>query len=129
MLSETPIVLRGQHFFLVRTLDNRYSDRPIWCSEGPKIRLAGIGARETDGSCRPGHPCPAASADDARSALVNLLGGDKGRLNTGHVRVVHPPLQCIAVGERYDRVVAICRLPDGHDLSGEMIGSGTVLPW
>lgn len=35
-------------------------DGPIWCAEGPKIRLAGIAARELDGSCRPAHPCPAA---------------------------------------------------------------------
>lgn len=104
-------------------------DGPIWCDEGPRIRLAGIAARETDGSCRPGHPCPSASAEEARSALVDLLGGDKGRLSTGHIRVEHAPLQCDAVGESYHRVVATCELPDGRDLSAEMVRSGTVLPW
>ena len=28
-------------------------DGPIWCAEGPKIRLAGIAAREIDGECKP----------------------------------------------------------------------------
>ena len=37
-------------------------DGPIWCAEGPHIRLSGIAAREIDGSCRPGHPCPNADA-------------------------------------------------------------------
>lgn len=26
-------------------------DGPIWCAEGQRIRLAGIAAREIDGSC------------------------------------------------------------------------------
>jgi hypothetical protein len=33
-------------------------DGPIWCAEGPKIRLSGIAAREIDESCRPGHHAP-----------------------------------------------------------------------
>jgi hypothetical protein len=35
------------------------------------FRLPGIGAREADGSCRRGQPCPSASAE----ALVMLLCG------------------------------------------------------
>jgi endonuclease YncB( thermonuclease family) len=27
-------------------------DGPVWCAEGPRIRLAGIAAREMDGTCR-----------------------------------------------------------------------------
>lgn len=30
-------------------------DGPVWCKEGPRIRLAGIAARELDGSCSDGH--------------------------------------------------------------------------
>ncbi|MFP5396240.1 MAG: hypothetical protein ACLGHF_08770, partial [Alphaproteobacteria bacterium] len=33
-------------------------DGPIWCAEGPRIRLAGIATREMDETCRDGHPCP-----------------------------------------------------------------------
>ncbi|MFN4040018.1 MAG: thermonuclease family protein, partial [Erythrobacter sp.] len=49
-------------------------DGPVWCEEGPRIRLAGIAARELDGTCSPGHPCPDASAETARDALVRLVG-------------------------------------------------------
>lgn len=67
-------------------------DGPIWCEEGPKIRISSIAAREIDGSCRPGHPCPRPSGEAARDALVELLvvqpGG--GRLVTSRF----PPPQC-----------------------------------
>jgi crotonobetainyl-CoA:carnitine CoA-transferase CaiB-like acyl-CoA transferase len=48
-------------------------DGPIWCAEGPKIRLAGIAAREIDESCKPQHPCPAASGVAARDRLVPMI--------------------------------------------------------
>lgn len=47
---------------------------PIRCAKGPRIRLAGIAARELDGSCSAGHPCPTADAMEAREALVELIG-------------------------------------------------------
>src|SRR5687767_12542809 len=52
------IVASGQSFACTPTAvwDG---DGPIWCAEGPKIRLAGIAAREIDGTCKKGHPCPA----------------------------------------------------------------------
>lgn len=63
-------------------------DGPIWCAEGPRIQIAGVAAREMDGSCRPNHPCPSVSATEARDWLVQLLGGSRGRLSTGHVKVL-----------------------------------------
>lgn len=27
-------------------------DGPVWCAEGPHLRIAGIAAREMDGTCR-----------------------------------------------------------------------------
>lgn len=104
-------------------------DGPLWCQEGPRIRLEGIAAREMDGTCRPGHPCPDASAEAARDALVGLLGGSHGTLRTGHVQVRYPTMQCRRAGSSHDRVVASCRLRDGRDLSATMVGTGTVLPW
>lgn len=62
-------------------------DGPIFCAEGPKIRIAGVAAREMDGSCRPNQPCPAATAIEARDRLVTLLGGRKGTASDGHVGV------------------------------------------
>lgn len=99
------------------------------CAEKLKIRISGIAARETDGSCSPGHPCPAASAEAARDALVGLFGGPRGRWKQGHIVVQAPPMKCDKRGMSYDRVVADCLLPDGRDLSGAMLASGTVLPW
>ena len=105
-------------------------DGPIWCSEGPHIRLSGIAAREMDGSCRRGHPCPDASAMAARDALVSLLGGARGVRATGHIIVRGPTLRCVSTGPaRGNRTGAWCTLPDGRDLSCAMVATGTVLRW
>ena len=47
-------------------------DGPVWCVGGPRVRLAGIAAREIDDSCRSNQPCPTASGAQARDALVKL---------------------------------------------------------
>jgi endonuclease YncB( thermonuclease family) len=105
-------------------------DGPIWCAEGPKVRLAGIAAREMDGSCRRGHPCPAVSAVQARDRLVMLLGGSRGRSPEGHVLVRGRPLTCHATGSAGgQRVAAWCSMPAVGDLSCAMVRSGAVLPW
>src|SRR3712207_3969856 len=59
------------------------ADSPNWCAEGPRIRLAGIAAREIDGTCRPGKPCPRGSAIEARDRLVELIGRPIGRSREG----------------------------------------------
>lgn len=68
-------------------------DGPNWCAERPHIRLWGIGAREIDGSCRPGHPCPAADPIAARDHLAELVGTPQGKLRTGHVKVSGPTMR------------------------------------
>lgn len=67
-------------------------DGPIWCAEGPHVRVAGIAAREMDGTCRDNQPCPAASAIQARDALIDLFGGARGAISTGHVIVRGPTM-------------------------------------
>ncbi len=105
-------------------------DGPIWCAEGPHVRLAGVAAREMDGTCRRGHPCPEASATQARDALVRLLGGARGSNSTAHVIVSGPRLTCRSEGSAGgNRTAAWCRLPTGSDLSCAMIRTGTVLRW
>ncbi|WP_380784837.1 thermonuclease family protein [Sphingomonas sp. R86521] len=95
-------------------------DGPIYCLEQDaegrriKIRLSGIAAREIDETCRPGQPCPEASAQDARQELL--------RLTTGRV------LQCRREGRSYARTVAQCSI-DGVDLACAMIRSGKALRW
>jgi endonuclease YncB( thermonuclease family) len=104
-------------------------DGPVRCREGEKIRIAGIAAREMDDTCRPGHPCPSASAIDARDALVNLFGGARGRWKTGHIVVRYQTMTCRNLGRSYDRVVASCTLRDGRDLGRAMLATGTVAAW
>jgi len=96
-------------------------DGPIWCAEGPRIRLSGIAARELDGTCSPGHPCPEADPYDARDALVRLLGSASGSGPHGHVRVSGPRLSCISTGGAGgNRTGAWCTSPVSGDISCAM---------
>ena len=67
-------------------------DGPIWCAEGPRIRLSGVAARELDGSCSVGHPCPDADPIVARDGLVQLIGKPTGQSREGHVLVRGPTM-------------------------------------
>lgn len=105
-------------------------DGPIWCAEGPRIRLSGIAAREMDGTCRRGHPCPRASGRAARDALVGLLGGARGTLPTRHTVVRGSRMRCVGFGDaKGGRTAALCDLPNVGDLSCAMVRSGTVARW
>jgi endonuclease YncB( thermonuclease family) len=105
-------------------------DGPIHCAEGPKVRLAGIAAREMDGSCSPGHPCPEATAEAARDSLAAMLGRSTGRASTGHLLVEGPTLECLSQGSaKGSRTAAWCTSPTAGDLSCAMVASGTVAKW
>lgn len=129
VLLLAPIVAAGQAFTCtpVWVWDG---DGPLWCADGPRLRLAGIAAREMDGTCRPGQPCPATSAEAARDALVGLLGRPGGQSREGHVLVSGPALRCVSTGAAGgDRTGAWCVTAAGVDLSCAMIVSGTALRW
>ena len=104
-------------------------DGPIQCREGWKVRLNGIAAREIDGSCRRGHPCPTPTGIAARDALVRLLGGPIGRRSDGHILIRPIVLRCTTTGTSYDRITAWCSTPAGRDLSCAMISGGWALRW
>lgn len=105
-------------------------DGPIWCAEGPRIRLSGIATREIGGDCKQGHPCPLADAIDARDHLAHLLGERRGHSAEGHVLVSGPPLQCRSVGGAGgDRTAAWCSSPRVGDLSCAMVTSGHAVRW
>ena len=128
-LFAASIVASGQTFTCTPT-HVWDGDGPVWCAEGPHLRIAGIAAREMDGTCRTNQPCPAASAIEARDALVKLMGGARGTISTGHVVVRGPRLTCRSEGGAGgNRTAAWCRLPSGADLSCAMIKTGTVLRW
>ena len=73
---------------------------------GTRIRLAGIDAPEMD------HPY----GKNAKWALVNLCRGQE-------IRAVYDGDQS------HDRIVATCYLPDGRDLSAEMVRAGLAIDW
>lgn len=105
-------------------------DGPIWCAEGPKIRIAGVAAREIDGTCRPGQPCPALSGIEARDRLVGLFGGPTGKLRTGHIEVRSPAMTCVSDGSaRGSRTAAWCKSPAFGDLSCAVVRAGGALRW
>lgn len=85
------------------------------CADGTRIRVAGIDARELDGSCAPGHPCASAPPEAATAALRRLVNGQV--------------LRCQSNGMSYRRVAAWCRRTDGVDVSCAMLRSGTVARW
>jgi endonuclease YncB( thermonuclease family) len=129
LLLAASIVAFGQTFTCtpVRVWDG---DGPVWCEEGPRVRLSGIAAREMDGSCNANQPCPDASAIEARDALVNLMGGPRGTAHTGHIIVAGRPMRCVSTGPAGgSRTGAWCSLPSGIDLSCAMVATGTVLIW
>lgn len=105
-------------------------DGPVWCAEGPRLRLAGIAARELDGSCSPGHPCPATDPVAARDALVNLLGERTGVGPHGHVLVEGPAMRCVSTGSAGgNRTGAWCVSPRSGDVSCTMVAGGWAARW
>ena len=127
LIFAAAVVSAGQTFTCTPT--HVYDgDGPVWCAEGPHIRIGGIAAREMDGTCRSNQPCPRAS--EARDALVRLFGGPRGTIPTGHVIVAGPRLTCQSEGSAGgSRTAAWCRFPSGTDLSCAMIKTGTALRW
>src|SRR5688500_79871 len=73
-------------------------DGPVWCAEGPHVRLSGIAAREKDGTCRTNQPCPDTGAIEARNALVRLVGKAIGTSSEGHILVRGPSMTCRSHG-------------------------------
>lgn len=105
-------------------------DGPVWCEEGPRIRVSGIAAREMDGTCSKGHPCPPVDPLVSRAALVNLIGEANGQSRHGHVIVEGPTMRCVSTGSAGgNRTGAWCVSPRGGDLSCEMVRVGYAARW
>ena len=60
--------------------------------------MAGVVAREMNGSCNQNQPCPVISAIEARNRLVQLFGGPKANLREGHMKVRSAPMTCRSDG-------------------------------
>ena len=127
--ADVSVVPRGQVFDCTPT-HVWDGDGPIWCEEGPRLRLAGIAARELDGTCSSGHPCPAASGASARQALVALLGQAIGVGTHGHTLVSGPTLRCRSDGSAGgDRTASWCVSPTNGDINCAMVRGGWAARW
>jgi len=109
-------------------------DGPIRCSSGTKIRLQGIGATETDGSCRLSQPCiPGDPIAQRRTMATRVIGATIAREDAGlygQAWFAAPvPLSCVPTGKSHGRVTAWCRRADGTDLSCGAITAGVAARW
>jgi endonuclease YncB( thermonuclease family) len=109
-------------------------DGPVHCAGGQKIRLQGIGATETDGTCRPNQPCiPGDPMVQRRTMVTRAIGATIAREDAskyGQAWFLRPvTLTCTPTGKSHDRVTAWCRRPDGADLSCEAIRAGVAARW
>lgn len=108
-------------------------DGPIRCQSGERIRLAGVGAIELDGSSRPGQPGIPGDPFAQRRKMAAAIGGGVGQDSQsldGYLRLARPvALSCNVTGQSYNRLVAWCRLPGGHDASCAAIEAGIAARW
>lgn len=105
-------------------------DGPIWCAEGPRIRLAGIAAREIDGTCKGAQPCPDAGGTEARDKLAILVGRVTGKSAEGHLLVSGPTMACKSEGAAGgERTAAWCISPKSGDVNCAALASGFALKW
>ncbi len=84
------------------------------CEDGTRVRFHAISARETDGTCSPGHPCSPASAGESKAALERLAGNR---------------ITCVRTGKSYERVTAICHNISGVEINCAMVQSGAAVVW
>jgi hypothetical protein len=99
-------------------------DGPLWCEEGPRIRLTGIAARKINREGRDG--------SRARMPVLrtHAIGEPVGRSREGHILVEGPPMQCVSArhGQR-EPTSAWCVSPKGGDLSCAMVEGAYALGW
>lgn len=81
-----------------------------------RIRIAGVNARETDGTCAARAPCPEASAEEATAELARLAP-------------VGSVLTCQPNGMSHRRMAAFCQSQEGADISCALLSAGVVARW
>lgn len=85
------------------------------CSDGTRVGLHAVAAREIDETRSAGHLCPPPSGAAARRELIRLAEGRT--------------LDCRRTGRSYERITAICDNEAGVEINCAMIRSGTGLIW
>jgi endonuclease YncB( thermonuclease family) len=95
-------------------------DGPLWCRNGPKVRIAGVQAPDFE------------SAEPCRQSRAGYVCSDsRARASQQIVErmVLHRQLNCVAIEPSYNRMVARCSLPGGRDLSCAVIAAGAAARW
>ena len=133
LLAALVLVAAGQTF-TCEAVALHDVDGPIHCRSGEKIRLQGIGATETDGSCRRGQPCvPGDPMVQRRVMATRVIGATIAQEDPGlygQAWFATPvALVCRATGQSHGRVTAWCRRADGGDLSCGAIHAGVAARW
>ncbi len=82
----------------------------IRCTNGTRVRLAAINAREKDGSCRTGMVCPIMPPARAKAIVTRM--------------VLHKRLTCAPMGKSWNRTVGACRFADGRSVSCAIAATG-----
>lgn len=98
-------------------------DGPLWCSNGKKIRIAGIQAPDFESA----EPC---RRSDVRR--INYTCDDRAAEKSQRIvsrMALGKRLLCEPQGKSYSRVVARCTLPDGRSLSCAVIAAGAAVRW
>ncbi|MCL6729184.1 hypothetical protein LZ538_03825 [Sphingomonas sp. SE220] len=130
MTLVAPVAINRGSVFLCTPTAVWDGDGPIWCAEGPKVRIAGVAAREMDGSCTTNQPCPRVGAIDARDRLVALFGGPRGTRPEGHIKVQSGTMRCVSDGSAGgSRTAAWCTSPAFGDLSCAVVQAGGAVRW
>jgi len=106
--------------FLCLVIHVHDGDGPLWCDNGIKVRIAGVQAPDFENAppCRahrPGYVCNDVLAAKAREITKRI--------------VFRRTLTCRPVDRSHKRVVAVCTLPDGHDLRCAVEASGAAVEW
>jgi endonuclease YncB( thermonuclease family) len=95
-------------------------DGPLWCAEGPNVRIAGIQAPDFESA----EPCRRRRAEYVCSDAAARASQRKVS-----ALVLRRRLTCQALEPSYNRIVARCRLPDGRDLSCAVLAAGAATRW
>ncbi len=95
-------------------------DGPLWCREGPKVRIAGVQAPDFE------------SASPCRTKRANYVcSNTKARASQRIVErlTLGRTMSCLPVDKSYSRVVARCTLPDGRSLTCATLAAGAAVRW
>jgi len=98
-------------------------DGPLWCSNGIKVRIAGVQAPDFESAA----PC---HRSDSRRA--NYICNDAAATRSQQIVeriVLHQTMTCQPMGTSYSRVVARCTLGDGRSLSCAVVTAGAAVRW